>query len=53
LEHRPAFWADDGILVEIKKLSAAVLALTLGSEFGFGHCDEFPVGEAGVQEGSG
>ena len=53
LKHGPAFRADDGILVEIKEFGAAILALALGSEFGFGHCDQFPVVEAGVQEGSG
>ena len=37
LEDRPAFRADDRILVEIKELRAARLALAFGSELGFGH----------------
>ena len=49
LKHGPAFRADDGILVEIKEFGAAILALMLGSEFGFGHCDRFPVVEGGVR----
>src|SRR5271166_1406806 len=39
LEDRSAFWADDGILVEIKEFGAAVLTLPFGAEFGFGQCD--------------
>ena len=42
-----------GSLLRSKNLAPQFLALTFASEFGFGHCDQFPVGEAGVQEGSG
>src|SRR5215475_5099891 len=35
LKHGPAFRTADRILVEIKEFRAAVLALALGSEFGF------------------
>ena len=43
LEHGPALRADDRILVEVEELGAAVLTLAFGSEFGFGHGDQFPV----------
>ena len=42
LEDRPAFRADDRILVQIEELGAAVLALALGSELGFCHVLLFP-----------
>ena len=42
LEHRAAFRADDRFFVQIEKFRAAVLALALGSELGFGHGVVFP-----------
>jgi hypothetical protein len=39
--------------MEIKEFGAAVLALMLASEFGFGQGDLFPVVEGGISAGSG
>ena len=50
LKDRAAFRADDRVFVEVEEFCAAVLALALGSEFGFGHCDQFPGLEGGLQD---